>query len=118
MNTEIQDDIIPAGSRLPFVSVGMILHPDDCHNCERGGNPTWCSALVRDLHDDDMPARYGDGATLLFRSGEIRDEPVHELRRIWHLARDFDQTRIYTGRWVEAPRESVWPTAEVEDEDR
>lgn len=109
-------DIIIAGRQVPFVQVGMIVHPDDCLNCERDGNPLWCSALVCDIHDDDETARFGMMATLLFRNGERREEPCNELRRRWRLARDFDQSRVYTGRWGATPRGSVWPVAEVSKE--
>jgi hypothetical protein len=109
-------DIIIAGRRVPFVQVGMIVHPDDCLNCERDGSPLWCSALVCDIHDDDETARFGMMATLLFRNGERREEPCDELRRRWRLARDFDQGRVYTGRWGIIPRGSVWPVAEVNED--
>ena len=32
------------------------------------------------------------------------------------LARDFDQGRVYTGRWGTIPRGSVWPVAEVNED--
>lgn len=111
-----ESDIIIAGRQVPFVQVGMIVHPDDCLNCERDGNPLWCSALVCDIHDDDETARFGMMATLLFRNGERREEPCDELRRRWRLARDFDQARVYTGRWGATPRGSVWPVAEVNED--
>lgn len=111
-----EPDIIIAGRRVPFVQVGMIVHPDDCLNCEREGSPLWCSALVCDIHDDDETERFGMMAMLLFRNGERREEPCNELRRRWRLARDFDQTRVYTGRWGAIPRGSVWPVAEVNEE--
>lgn len=111
-----ESDIIIAGRQVPFVQVGMIVHPDDCLNCERDGNPLWCSALVCDIHDDDETARFGMMATLLFRNGERREEPCDELRRRWRLARDFDQGRVYTGRWGTIPRGSVWPVAEVNED--
>jgi len=111
-----ESDIVIAGRQLPFVQVGMIVHPDDCLNCERDGNPLWCSALVCDIHDDDETARFGMMATLLFRNGERREEPCDELRRRWRMARDFDQTRVYTGRWGAIPRGSVWPVAEVNED--
>jgi hypothetical protein len=111
-----ESDIVVAGRQVPFVQVGMIVHPDDCLNCERDGNPLWCSALVCDIHDDDETARFGMMATLLFRNGERREEPCDELRRRWRLARDFDQARVYTGRWGAIPRGSVWPVAEVCEE--
>ena len=111
-----ESDIVIAGRQVPFVQVGMIVHPDDCLNCERDGNPLWCSALVCDIHDDDETARFGMMATLLFRNGERREEPCDELRRRWRMARDFDQTRVYTGRWGVIPRGSVWPVAEVNEE--
>ena len=104
------------GRQVPFVQVGMIVHPDDCLNCERDGSPLWCSALVCDIHDDDETARFGMMATLLFRNGERREEPCDELRRRWRLARDFDQGRVYTGRWGAIPRGSVWPVAEVNED--
>ena len=75
-----------------------------------------CSALVCDIHDDDETARFGMMATLLFRNGERREEPCDELRRRWRLARDFDQARVYTGRWGAIPRGSVWPVAEVNED--
>lgn len=112
----VESDIIIAGRQVPFVQVGMIVHPDDCLNCERDGNPLWCSALVCDIHDDDETARFGMMATLLFRNGERREVPCDELRRHWRMARDFDQTRVYTGRWGAIPRGSVWPVAEVNEE--
>ena len=111
-----ESDIIIAGRQVPFVQVGMIVHPDDCLNCERDGNPLWCSALVCDIHDDDETARFGMMATLLFRNGERREEPCAELRRRWRMARDFDQNRVYTGRWGATPRGSVWPVAEVNED--
>jgi len=111
-----ESDIIIAGRQVPFVQVGMIVHPDDCLNCERDGSPLWCSALVCDIHDDDETARFGMMATLLFRNGERREEPCDELRRRWRLARDFDQGRVYTGRWGTIPRGSVWPVAEVNED--
>ena len=111
-----ETDIIIAGRQVPFVQVGMIVHPDDCLNCERDGSPLWCSALVCDIHDDDETARFGMMATLLFRNGERREEPCDELRRRWRLARDFDQGRVYTGRWGAIPRGSVWPGAEVNED--
>lgn len=112
-----ESDIIIAGRQVPFVQVGMIVHPDNCPNCERDGDPlTWCSALVCDIHDDDETARFGMMATLLFRNGERREEPCDELRRHWRMARDFDQNRVYTGRWGAIPRGSVWPVAEVNEE--
>ena len=111
-----ETDIIIAGRQVPFVQVGMIVHPDDCLNCERDGSPLWCSALVCDIHDDDETARFGMMATLLFRNGERREEPCDELRRRWRLARDFDQGRVYTGRWGTIPRGSVWPVAEVNED--
>ena len=111
-----ESDIIIAGRQVPFVQVGMIVHPDDCLNSERDGSPLWCSALVCDIHDDDETARFGMMATLLFRNGERREEPCDELRRRWRLARDFDQARVYTGRWGAIPRGSVWPVAEVCEE--
>ncbi len=111
-----ESDIIIAGRQVPFVQVGMIVHPDDCLNCERDGNPLWCSALVCDIHDDDETARFGMMATLLFRNGERREEPCSELRRRWRMARDFDQNRVYTGRWGATPRGSVWPVAEVNED--
>lgn len=111
-----ESDIIIAGRQVPFVQVGMIVHPDDCLNCERDGSPLWCSALVCDIHDDDETARFGMMATLLFRNGERREEPCDELRRRWRLARDFDQGRVYTGRWGIIPRGSVWPVAEVNED--
>ena len=111
-----ESDIIIAGRQVPFVQVGMIVHPDDCLNCEREGSPLWCSALVCDIHDDDETARFGMMATLLFRNGERREEPCDELRRRWRLARDFDQGRVYTGRWGTIPRGSVWPVAEVNED--
>jgi len=111
-----ESDIVIAGRQVPFVQVGMIVHPDDCLNCERDGNPLWCSALVCDIHDDDETARFGMMATLLFRNGERREEPCDELRRRWRMARDFDQTRVYTGRWGAIPRGSVWPVAEVNED--
>lgn len=98
-------DIIIAGTRVPFVQVGMIVHPD--------GSPLWCSALVCDIRDADETSPTGMIATLLFRNGERREEPCYELRRRWRLARDFDQDRVYTGRWGVIPRGSVWPVAEV-----
>ena len=104
---EETDIIIITGRRVPFVQVGMIVHPDDCLNCERDGSPLWCSALVCD-HDHD-----GMTATLLFRNGERREEPFDELRRRWRMACDFNQGRVYTGRWGAVPRGSVWPVAEV-----
>lgn len=110
-----ESDIIIAGRQVPFVQVGMIVHPDDCLNCEREGSPLWCSALVCDIHDDEI-ARFGMMATLLFRNGECREERCDELRRRWRLARDFDQTRVYTGRWGTIPRGSVWPVAEVNED--
>ena len=111
-----ESDIVIAGRQVPFVQVGMIVHPDDCLNCERGGSTLWCSALVCDIHDDDETARFGMMATLLFRNGERREEPCDELRRRWRMARDFDQTRVYTGRWGAIPRGSVWPVAEVNED--
>ncbi len=111
-----ETDIIIVGRRVPFVQVGMIVHPDDCLNCERDGSPLWCSALVCDIHDDDETARFGMMATLLFRNGERREEPCDELRRRWRLARDFDQARVYTGRWGAIQRGSVWPVAEVNED--
>ena len=111
-----ESDIVVAGRQVPFVQVGMIVHPDDCLNCERDGNPLWCSALVCDIRDDDETARFGMMATLLFRNGARREEPCGELRRRWRLARDFDQARVYTGRWGAIPRGSVWPVAEVCEE--
>lgn len=111
-----ETDIIIAGRQVPFVQVGMIVHPDDCLNCERDGSLLWCSALVCDIHDDDETARFGMMATLLFRNGERREEPCDELRRRWRLARDFDQGRVYTGRWGAIPRGSVWPVAEVNED--
>lgn len=111
-----ESDIIIAGRQVPFVQIGMIVHPDDCLNCERDGNPLWCSALVCDIHDDDEIARFGMMATLLFRNGERREEPCAELRRRWRMARDFDQNRVYTGRWGATPRGSVWPVAEVNED--
>jgi hypothetical protein len=33
-------DIIIAGRQVPFVQVGMIVHPDDCLNCECEGSGT------------------------------------------------------------------------------
>jgi len=111
-----ETDIIIAGRQVPFVQVGMIVHPDDCLNCERDGSPLWCSALVCDIHDDDEIARFGMMATLLFRNGERREEPCAELRRRWRMARDFDQNRVYTGRWGATPRGSVWPVAEVNED--
>ena len=112
-----ESDIIIAGRQVPFVQVGMIVHPEDCLNCERDGNPLWCSALVCDIHDDDdETARFGMMATLLFRNGERREEPCDELRRRWRMARDFDQNRVYTGRWGAIPRGSVWPVAEVNED--
>ncbi len=111
-----ESDIVIAGRQVPFVQVGMIVHPDDCLNCERDGSPLWCSALVCDIHDDDETARFGMMATLLFRNGERREEPCDELRRRWRMARDFDQTRVYTGRWGAIPRGSVWPVAEVNED--
>ncbi len=111
-----ESDIIIAGRQVPFVQVGMIVHPDDCLNCERDGNPLWCSALVCDIHDDDETARFGMMATLLFRNGERREEPCDELRRRWRMARDFDQNRVYTGRWGAIPRGAVWPVAEVNED--
>ena len=111
-----ESDIVIAGRQVPFVQVGMIVHPDDCLNCERDGSPLWCSALVCDIHDDDETARFGMMATLLFRNGERREEPCDELRRRWRLARDFDQGRVYTGRWGAIPRGSVWPVAEVNED--
>lgn len=111
-----ETDIIIAGRQVPFVQVGMIVHPDDCLNCERDGSPLWCSALVCDIHDDDETARFGMMATLLFRNSERREEPCDELRRRWRLARDFDQGRVYTGRWGAIPRGSVWPVAEVNED--
>ena len=111
-----ETDIIIAGRQVPFVQVGMIVHPDDCLNCERDGSPLWCSALVCDIRDDDETARFGMMATLLFRNGERREEPCDELRRRWRLARDFDQGRVYTGRWGTIPRGSVWPVAEVNED--
>ncbi len=116
MNDDMNDDgtdIIIAGTRVPFVQVGMIVHPDDCLNCEREGSPLWCSALVCDIRDADETSPTGMIATLLFRNGERREEPCYELRRRWRLARDFDQDRVYTGRWGVIPRGSVWPVAEV-----
>lgn len=110
-----ETDIIISGRQVPFVQVGMIVHPDDCLNCERDGSPLWCSALVCDIHDDET-ARFGMMATLLFRNGERREEPCDELRRRWRLARDFDQGRVYTGRWGAIPRGSVWPVAEVNED--
>ena len=83
-----ETDIIIAGRQVPFVQVGMIVHPDDCLNCERDGSPL-CSALVCDIHDDDETARFGMMATLLFRNGERREEPCDELRRRWRLASRF-----------------------------
>lgn len=100
--------LIAAGSQLPFVQVGMIIHPDDCLNCERDGNPLWCCALVCAIEGGSTL-----DATLLYRNGERRQEPCTELRRRWRLARDFDAGRVYTGRWGYIPRGSVWPTAEV-----
>lgn len=114
--TDDESDVIVAGRQVPFVQVGMIVHPDDCLNCERDGSPLWCSALVCDIHDDDETARFGMMATLLFRNGERREEPCDELRRRWRLARDFDQSRVYTGRWGAIPRGSVWPVAEVNED--
>lgn len=111
-----ESDIIIAGRQVPFVQVGMIVHPDDCLNCERDGNPLWCSALVCDIYDDDETARFGMMAALLFRNGERREEPCDELRRRWRMARDFDQSRVYTGRWGAIPRGSVWPVAEVNED--
>lgn len=111
-----ESDIIIAGRQVPFVQVGMIVHPDDCLNCERDGNPLWCSALVSDIRDDDETARFGMMASLLFRNGERREEPCDELRRRWRMARDFDQSRVYTGRWGAIPRGSVWPVAEVNED--
>jgi hypothetical protein len=108
-----ESDIIAAGRRVPFVQTGMIVHPDDCLNCERGGHPLWCSPIVSNIRDDDE--RWGMTATLLYRTGEVREEPCQELRRRWRLARDFDQTRVYTGRWGAVPRGGVWPVAEVEE---
>ena len=114
--SELASDIIIAGRQVPFVQVGMIVHPDDCLNCERDGNPLWCSALVCDIYDDDETERFGMMASLLFRNGERREEPCNELRRRWRMARDFDQSRVYTGRWGAIPRGSVWPVAEVNED--
>ena len=114
MSEDDESNIIVAGRQVPFVQVGMIVHPDDCLNCERDGNPLWCSALVCDIHDDDETASLM--ATLLFRNGERREKPCDELRRRWRVARDFDQNRVYTGRWGATPRGSVWPVAEVNEE--
>lgn len=108
-----EPDIIMAAARVPFVQTGMIVHPDDCLNCGRDGHPLFCSPIVSDLRDDDEPR--GMTAILLYRTGESREEPCAELRRRWRLARDFDQTRVYTGRWGTAPRGEVWPIAEIED---
>jgi hypothetical protein len=116
MSEDYESDIIVAGRHVPFVQVGMIVHPDDCLNCERDGSPLWCSALVCDIRDDDETAGSGMVATLLFRNGERREELCVELRRRWRLARDFDQTRVYTGRWGAIPRGSVWPVAEVNED--
>lgn len=116
MSEDDESNIIVAGRQVPFVQVGMIVHPNDCLNCERDGNPLWCSALVCDIHDDEETARLGMMATLLFRNGERREEPCDELRRRWRMARDFDQSRVYTGRWGATPRGSVWPVAEVNEE--
>jgi hypothetical protein len=52
-------------------------------------------------------------ATLLFRNGERRQEPCAELRRRWRMARDFDQNRVYTGRWW---RKSTRMVAEVDED--
>jgi len=111
-----ESGIVIAGRRVPFVQVGMIVHSDDCLHCERDGNSLWCAALVCDIHDDDETARFGMTATLLFRNGERREEPCNELRRRWRMARDFDQGRVYTGRWGAIPRGSVWPVAEVNED--
>lgn len=43
-------------------------------------------------------------------------EPCDELRRRWRMARDFDQNRVYTGRWGAIPRGAVWPVAEVNED--
>ena len=111
-----ESDIIVVGRQVPFVQVGMIVHPDDCLNCERDGNPLWCSALVCDIHDDDETARFGMMATLLFRNGERREEPCDELRRRCFFFIDLDKSVFYTGRWGATPRGSVWPVAEVNEE--
>ena len=47
---------------------------------------------------------------------DTREEPCDELRRRWRLSRDFDQGRVYTGRWGAIPRGSVWPVAEVNED--
>lgn len=113
MTDDDETDIIIAGRQVPFVQVGMIVHPDDCLNCERDSHPMlWCSALVCEMHDDEP----GMVATLLYRDGERREEPCDELRRRWRLARDFDHCRVYTGRWGSTPRGSVWPTTEIEED--
>lgn len=101
------DDIITTGSRLPFVQVGMVIHPEDCHNCERGGNAYYCCALVCEMHDSDS----GMDATLRFRNGRRIEVECRELRQHWRLLRDFDQTRVYTGRWSRLAM-----TAEVEED--
>lgn len=105
-----ESDVIVDGRRVPFVQVGMIVHADDCLECEHDDSPLWCSALVCDINNET------GRATLLFRNGFRLDEPCSELRRRWRMAGDFDRTRVYTGRWGAIPRGSVWPVAEVNEE--
>lgn len=98
------EDVIVAGMPLPFVQVGMIVRPDDCQN------PLFCSdctGLVCAMRDDDRD-RANMVVTLLFRDGKRRDEWSDVLRRHWRLVRDFDPSRVYTGRWSRGG-----PTAEV-----
>ena len=54
-------------------------------------------------------------ATLLFATANAA-RSRDELRRRWRMARDFDQNRVYTGRWGAIPRGSVWPVAEVNED--
>lgn len=107
-----EDDIIPAGSRLPFVQTGMIVHPDGCLECGGEGSPTWCSAIVSEISNS------GPGTDLVAKldyRGIKREQLCSDLRRHFRLARDFDSSKTYTGRWGRIPRGDVWPTAEVEE---
>jgi hypothetical protein len=100
------DPIIPAGSRLPFVQTGMIVHADDCLH----GNGITCAAIVSALYEESD----GMTATLEYPGGRRRIESCQELRRRYKLTRDFDPNRTYTGRFAPPPKGEVRLSAEIE----
>lgn len=85
-------DVIPAGSLLPWVEVGMVIHHDPCSNCEGGGPPSFCHRTVIALYTQEGEHRDEVWAVLRRAYDDSTEEfPCSALRKLWRLAQPYDQ---------------------------